>query len=80
MSFVDCEGIMELVENLLAYSWPEESGELTIPFKRMKYEDVLKLYGTDQPDLRIPQQVRLEYSFNSNVKNNFKNNINISAL
>ncbi|CAD1479775.1 unnamed protein product, partial [Heterotrigona itama] len=57
MSFVDCEGIMELVENLLAYSWPEESGELTVPFKRMKYEDVMKLYGTDQPDLRIPQQL-----------------------
>lgn len=59
MSFVDCEGIMKLVENLLAYSWPEESGELAVPFKRMKYEDVMKLYGTDQPDLRIPQQVRI---------------------
>lgn len=63
MSFVDCEGIMELIENLLIYSWPEESNELTIPFKRMKYDNAMELYGTDKPDLRIPQQVRCKYSF-----------------
>ncbi|XP_033344716.1 aspartate--tRNA ligase, mitochondrial [Bombus vosnesenskii] len=57
MSFVDCEGIMMLIENLLAYSWPQESGELTIPFKHLKYEDAMELYGTDKPDLRIPQQL-----------------------
>lgn len=80
MSFVDCEGIMMLIENLLAYSWPQESGELIIPFKHMKYEDAMELYGTDKPDLRIPQQVRFKYASNSNSKNNFENSINISAL
>lgn len=63
MSFVDCEGIMKLIENLLAYSWPEEAHELTIPFKHMKYDNAMELYGTDKPDLRIPQQVRCKYSF-----------------
>ncbi|XP_061935207.1 aspartate--tRNA ligase, mitochondrial isoform X2 [Apis cerana] len=57
MSFVDCEGIMKLIENLLAYSWPEEAHELTIPFKHMKYDNAMELYGTDKPDLRIPQQL-----------------------
>lgn len=57
MSFVDCEGIMKLIENLLVYSWPEESHELTIPFKCMKYDNAMELYGTDKPDLRIPQQL-----------------------
>lgn len=56
MSFVDRDGVMSLIENLLMYSWPEES--IKVPFKLMMYEDVMKTYGTDQPDLRIPYQVR----------------------
>ncbi|KOC69825.1 Aspartate--tRNA ligase, mitochondrial [Habropoda laboriosa] len=56
MSFVDCEGIINLIEDLLAYSWPEKLEKLITPFKRMKYDEVMALYGTDKPDLRIPQQ------------------------
>lgn len=55
MSFADQEGIMELIENLLKYSWPET---ITTPFKRLTYDDAMRLYGTDQPDLRIPYKVR----------------------
>ena len=58
MSFIDCDGVMELIENLLVYSWPEESEAITSPFKRVTYNDAMDLYGTDQPDLRIPQQLR----------------------
>lgn len=50
---------MNLIENLLTYSWPEELGSIKTPFKLMMYEDVMELYGTDQPDLRIPYQVRI---------------------
>ncbi|XP_011170496.1 aspartate--tRNA ligase, mitochondrial [Solenopsis invicta] len=56
MSFVDRDGVMSLIENLLMYSWPEES--IKVPFKLMMYEDVMKTYGTDQPDLRIPYQIQ----------------------
>lgn len=55
MSFADQEGIIDLIENLLKYSWPET---ITTPFKRMTYEDAMKLYGTDQPDLRIPYEIQ----------------------
>lgn len=58
MSFVDRDGIMNLIENLLVYSWPEELSPIKVPFKLMTYEDAMELYGTDQPDLRIPYQVR----------------------
>ncbi|XP_015436297.1 PREDICTED: aspartate--tRNA ligase, mitochondrial [Dufourea novaeangliae] len=57
MSFVDCEGIMELIENLLVYSWPEESEPITSPFKRLKFDEAMELYGSDKPDLRIPYQL-----------------------
>lgn len=59
MSFVDRDGVMSLIEHLLAYSWPEELGSIKIPFKLMAYDDVMELYGTDQPDLRIPYRVRI---------------------
>lgn len=58
MSFVNRDGIMSLIENLLMYSWPEELNPIKTPFKLMTYKDAMELYGTDQPDLRIPYQVR----------------------
>ncbi|XP_076237922.1 aspartyl-tRNA synthetase, mitochondrial [Calliopsis andreniformis] len=66
MSFVDREGIMELIENLLVYSWPEESEAIASPFKRLTYSQAMELYGTDKPDLRIPQKLhRLTEMINS---------------
>ncbi|XP_012217888.2 aspartate--tRNA ligase, mitochondrial [Linepithema humile] len=58
MSFVDRDGVMNLIENLLMYSWPEEFGSINVPFKLMDYEDAMELYGTDQPDLRIPYRIQ----------------------
>ncbi|XP_070156119.1 aspartate--tRNA ligase, mitochondrial [Polyergus mexicanus] len=58
MSFVDRDGIMNLIENLLVCSWPEELSPIKVPFKLMMYKDVMKLYGTDQPDLRIPYRIQ----------------------
>ncbi|XP_011881574.1 PREDICTED: aspartate--tRNA ligase, mitochondrial-like [Vollenhovia emeryi] len=58
MSFVDRDGVMSLIENLLMYSWPEGAGSIQVPFKLMTYEDVMKLYGSEQPDLRIPYQIQ----------------------
>ncbi|XP_014275258.1 aspartate--tRNA ligase, mitochondrial isoform X2 [Halyomorpha halys] len=48
MSFCSTENIMELIEKMLFYSWPEQ---LQIPFARLSFTDAMKLYGTDQPDL-----------------------------
>lgn len=58
---------MNLIENLLTYSWPEELGSIKTPFKLMEYEDAMELYGTDQPDLRIPYQVRINNTMQKNT-------------
>lgn len=58
MSFVDRDGIMNLIENLLVYSWPEELSPIKVPFKLMMHKDAMELYGTDQPDLRIPYRIQ----------------------
>lgn len=59
MSFVNQQGVMNLIEHLLIYSWPEELGSIKTPFKHMTYKDAMELYGTDHPDTRIPYQVKL---------------------
>ena len=63
MSFSDREGILKLVEGLLAHFWPvEELGEIKFPIERMSFEDVYETYGSEQPDLRIPYRVRFNCS------------------
>lgn len=58
MSFVNQQGVMNLIEHLLIYSWPEELGSIKTPFKHMTYKDAMELYGTDHPDTRIPYQIQ----------------------
>ncbi len=50
--------IQDLIEGLLVYSWPEDRTALTVPFKRMRYHDAIRLYGSDKPDTRFDMQVR----------------------
>lgn len=56
MSFCSVENIMELIEKMLYYSWPEQ---LQIPFSRMSFSDAMKMYGTDQPDISFKCPVSL---------------------
>ncbi|XP_050527269.1 aspartate--tRNA ligase, mitochondrial isoform X2 [Daktulosphaira vitifoliae] len=51
MSFTDQNGVIKLIEELLLYIWPKELGEIQIPFPRMSYDDAIKNYGTDKPDI-----------------------------
>lgn len=57
MSFVDQTGIMSLVEGLLQYSWPAESGAINIPFPTMTYDEAMRDYGVDKPDTRFSMKV-----------------------
>lgn len=57
MSFVDRDCIINMIENLITQSWPEELGTLQVPFQRLTYEDAMEKYGSDSPDLRIPERV-----------------------
>lgn len=63
MSFTSADGIMILIEELLKYCWPGDK-KIETPFKRIKYEDAIRDYGTDKPDLRsdIKVSVHLTHS------------------
>jgi aspartyl-tRNA synthetase len=52
MSFIDEADCMDLIEKLFASCWPYRS-DLTVPFKRITYDDAIALYGSDKPDVRF---------------------------
>uniref|UniRef100_A0A1L8DFU7 Putative aspartate--trna ligase mitochondrial isoform x2 n=2 Tax=Nyssomyia neivai TaxID=330878 RepID=A0A1L8DFU7_9DIPT len=72
LSFTDRDKVMELIEELLVYSWPSSGTPLKTPFQRMTYDEVMSKYGSDKPDLRfehpftdVTEQVKLNEELQS---------------
>ncbi len=58
MSFVDEEDVFNIVEGLMKRLYKEILDiEIETPFKRLKYEESMELYGSDKPDLRFDLQL-----------------------
>jgi aspartyl-tRNA synthetase len=53
MSFIEQEDILTLMENMIKIIFKETLGvKVKTPFKRISYDDAMKKYGNDRPDLR----------------------------
>ncbi len=58
MSFVNEEDVMSMTEKLIAHVFKEIKGiEIELPLKRMEYDDAMKYYGSDKPDLRFDMKI-----------------------
>jgi len=58
MSFVDMDDVLSLTERMLEYVFDKVLHQkLETPFPRISYEDALKRYGSDKPDLRIKEEI-----------------------
>ena len=54
MSFVTEDDVFTLVEGLYAEVWRKTLGvEIKTPFPRVTYDDAMRRYGSDKPDLRF---------------------------
>ncbi len=54
MSFVDSEDIIGIIDGLVKRVVKEILGkDVQLPLPRMTYDDAMRLYGSDQPDLRF---------------------------
>ncbi len=54
MSFVEQNDILDLFEGMAKHLFKKLRGiEITEPFRRMTWDDAMKLYGSDKPDLRF---------------------------
>lgn len=57
MSFTNQNGVILLIEELLAFIWPSEMGKINTPFPRLTYEEAMQLYGSDKPDIGCSTKV-----------------------
>ncbi|MDO8705726.1 MAG: aspartate--tRNA ligase [Sulfuricaulis sp.] len=57
-SFLDEDGIMGLMEEMLRTLFKDTlDAELPKPFARMSYDEAVRRFGTDRPDLRVPLEL-----------------------
>jgi len=56
MSFVEQEDVLQLFEGLIKYLFKEEKNIELPTFQRMTWQDAMKYYGSDKPDLRFGMQ------------------------
>ena len=57
MSFITQEDILNLIEGLLKFSWPDHLPALTLSFPHMNYDEAIRFYGSDKPDTRFESMV-----------------------
>jgi aspartyl-tRNA synthetase len=59
MSFVEEEDVLRVGEGMIGALWQDVLGvALPLPFPRLTYEEALRRYGTDKPDLRFDLEIR----------------------
>ena len=58
MSFVEIEDILRVTEQVFGYVCERVFGvPCPVPFERIKWDDAMRLYGVDRPDLRFGMQI-----------------------
>ncbi len=63
MSFPQQERVFEVVEGFLQAAFKVAGHELSAPFPRMTYDEAIRQYGIDKPDLRLPAMTRVNDAF-----------------
>ncbi|HLN77097.1 MAG TPA: aspartate--tRNA ligase [Nocardioidaceae bacterium] len=53
MSFVDQDDVIAVAEDVLKAVWALIDVEIPMPIERMTYNDAMRRFGTDKPDLRM---------------------------
>src|SRR5216684_4269322 len=54
MSYPQPERVWEVVESFLTAAFKAAGHEIATPFPRMDFDDAIRQYGIDKPDLRVP--------------------------
>src|ERR1700746_1152849 len=63
MSFPRREHVFEVVEKFCLADWATAGITLPAPFPRITYDESMRRYGTDKPDLRLPGLVDVRPAF-----------------
>jgi len=63
MTFPQQEDIFRVVEGFLKASYEVIGEQIATPFPRMTYDDAIRSYGIDKPDLRLPPMTDVRDQF-----------------
>jgi aspartyl-tRNA synthetase len=63
MSYPQPERVWEVVEGFLTAAFRAAGSEIKTPFPRMDYDEAIRLYGIDKPDLRLPAMTDVREAF-----------------
>jgi len=67
MSFPRREHVFAVVENFLSAGFAAAGVKLPTPFPRITYDEAMKQYGTDKPDLRLPGLTDVRPAFTDEI-------------
>ena len=82
MSFVEEDDVMAEGEKLIVNVFKETKNiDLKTPFQKLKYDDAIKYYGSDKPDLRFDMKIEeVSEIFNDTEFTVFKNVIETNGI
>ena len=63
ISFARPDMVFAVVEGFLMAAWKTIGVELATPFPRMSYDEAIRKYGIDKPDLRLPAMTDVREAF-----------------
>jgi aspartyl-tRNA synthetase len=63
MSYPQQERVWEVVEKFLTAAFKAAGHEIKTPFPRMSYDEAIRLYGSDKPDMRLPEMTDVREAF-----------------
>jgi aspartyl-tRNA synthetase len=63
MSYPQPERVWEVVEGFLTAAFKAAGHEIKTPFPRMSYDEAMRRYGSDKPDMRLPAVAHVREAF-----------------
>src|SRR5258707_991557 len=63
MSYPQPDRVFEVVERFLQAAFKVAGHELKTPFRRMSYDEAVRQYGSDKPDMRLPAMTDIRSTF-----------------
>ena len=80
MSYPQPERVWEVVEGFLTAAFAAAGDRIKTPFPRMDYDEAIRLYGIDKPDLRLPAFTDARECFTAENLNDLAINANLPVI
>ncbi|MGC1374183.1 MAG: aspartate--tRNA ligase [Candidatus Sulfotelmatobacter sp.] len=80
MTYPQPERVWEVVEGFLTAAFKAAGLEIKTPFPRMDYDEAIRLYGIDKPDLRLPPFTDVRECFSPEHLQNLAINPNLPVI